>query len=178
MRRRAFCVAAPALVLGACAAIPTGQRAPPSAQRPFSIEGRFSLQHKEDRWIGVIAWEFAPRLERVSLEIAGQTFATFERLDEDVKATLANGQVLEEKGWRALTSRAIGVALPLDAAPFWLRGDPKPDEPSQRVNAETFSQLDWSITVLARDESKRPARLRWQNPTTALTLVIDTWRSD
>jgi outer membrane biogenesis lipoprotein LolB len=176
MKRRAFCTATLALAAGGCANVMSVQTSK-AVVRPFRIEGRFSLQHQSDRWIGSLSWDYAPRLERVTLEIAGQTFATFERLDDDVKATLASGLTLEERGWGALTARAIGVSLPLDAAPFWLRGEPQPGPAHQRVNSEEFRQHDWAITVLARDTGKLPTRLRWSNATTTLSLVIDSWNN-
>jgi outer membrane biogenesis lipoprotein LolB len=177
MNRRLSWIAILGLALSACAGSPAITREAVVA-RPFSIEGRFSLQHKEDRWIGAITWDYAPRVERVTLEVAGQTLAAFERVDETVKATLANGQTLEERGWRAVTSRATGVSLPLEVAAFWVRGSPSPNEPIQQVGADTFTQLDWSVSVLTRDDRQRPQRIRWQNATTALILVLDVWHID
>jgi outer membrane biogenesis lipoprotein LolB len=177
MSRRIFLIAILGFALSACAGSPAMKREAVAA-RPFSIEGRFSLQHKEDRWMGAIAWDYAPRVERVTLEVAGQTLAAFERVDETVTATLANGQTLEERGWRAVTSRATGVSLPLEAAAFWVRGAPSPNEPTQQIGPDTFTQLDWNVSVLSRDDRQRPQRVRWQNATTALILVLDVWHLD
>lgn len=176
LTRRAWCLAAVASLLGACASVPNHHPTHEGAP-PFEIDGRFSLQYQHDRFIGAIRWSFTPRLETVTLQVAGQTFATFERLDQRVKATLSSGMVLEEDGWPALTLRAIGTRLPLEAAPYWLRGQPVPNKPVRRGTTDTFEQLNWTITTLARDAHNRPARLRWQNETTLLFLVIDTWRT-
>lgn len=179
MNRRAFLVSGAAAALSGCAALSSfiARDVAPNAARAFGIDARFSLTRGDVRWIGTLTWDFAPRLEKIVLEVAGQSFAVLERFDGNVKATLANGQTMEEPGWRALTARAIGFALPFDAAAFWVRSTPAPDSPVTTHGTDAFSQLGWRVDTLARDAQARASRMRWQSDDITFTLLIDQWRS-
>jgi outer membrane biogenesis lipoprotein LolB len=143
--------------------------------KPFALSGRVSIAWDTQRWIGAIEWDYAPAIESLALSLAGQDFARFDRYEGRARATLANGQTFEENSWSDLTVRAIGVALPFELAPFWVRGETAPQVLVSERAENVFTQKEWIVTTLERDESGRPKRMRWQKDKVSLTLVIDAW---
>jgi outer membrane biogenesis lipoprotein LolB len=93
----------------------------PAVPKPFVLSGRISIAWNAQRWIGAIEWDYASAIETLSLSLAGQDFARFERYEGRARAQLVNGQTFEENSWSDLTIRAIGVALPFELAPYWVR---------------------------------------------------------
>jgi outer membrane biogenesis lipoprotein LolB len=149
----------------------------PALPKPFQLSGRISIAWDTQRWIGAIEWDYATAIETLALSLAGQDFAHFERYEGKARAKLVNGQAFEENSWSDLTARAIGVALPFEYAPYWVRGEPAPQgEVSARAENE-FTQREWVVSTLARDENNRPTRMRWQRDKVSLTLVIDAWNA-
>jgi outer membrane biogenesis lipoprotein LolB len=149
----------------------------PAVPKPFQLSGRISIAWEAQRWIGAIEWDYASAIETLALSLAGQDFARFERYEGKARAKLVNGQAFEENSWSDLTTRAIGVALPFELAPYWVRGEPAPQgEVSARTENE-FTQREWVVSTLARDENNRPTRMRWQRNNVSLTLVIDAWNA-
>jgi outer membrane biogenesis lipoprotein LolB len=178
LRRRELIAMAGLATLSACSLNPP--RVDPSAASlpsAFSIEGRFSLQYKSDRWMGTIDWTYQPSREKLTLESAGQSIGVFERLDGVVYAQLADKRTFQATTWQELTGQAIGVSLPFDAAPFWLYGREDRASEFKRIDADTFLQRGWTIAVLARDAQNRPTRVRWTSENIVLILLIDQWRT-
>jgi outer membrane biogenesis lipoprotein LolB len=164
-------VAAPAPVTTTTAVAP----ALPALPKPFVLSGRVSIAWDAQRWIGAIEWDYAPAIESLSLSLAGQDFARFERYEGRARAQLASGQTFEENSWSDLTVRAIGVALPFELAPYWVRGETAPQVVVSERAENVFTQKEWVVSTLERDASGRPTRMRWQKDKVSLTLVIDAW---
>jgi outer membrane lipoprotein LolB len=143
--------------------------------KPFQMAGRVSIAWEAQRWIGAIDWDYAPAIETLALSLAGQDFARFERYEGRARAKLVNGQAFEENTWSALTTRAIGVGLPFELAPYWVRGLAAPDAPVSERSADAFTQREWKVSTLERDERGQPKRMRWQRENVSVTLVIDSW---
>ncbi len=143
--------------------------------KPFQLSGRISIAWDTQRWIGAIDWEYAPAIETLALSLAGQDFARFERYEGRARAKLVNGQSFEENSWSDLTMRAIGVGLPFELAPYWVRGEPSPLSEVSARSESAFTQREWRVTTLARDEKGAPTRMRWEKDNVSLTLVVDTW---
>jgi outer membrane lipoprotein LolB len=143
--------------------------------RDFEMTGRFSLAWNDQHWIGGIDWKFRPAYESLALSVAGQAFAQFERYEGQARGQLTNGQTFEAASWSDLTQRAIGVRLPLEYAPDWVRGQPASGQPFDQRADDQFNQAGWAITVLARAADGRAQRLRWSKERVSFTLVIDQW---
>jgi outer membrane biogenesis lipoprotein LolB len=144
---------------------------------PFRLTGRVSIAWEAQRWIGAIDWAYAPAHETLALSLAGQDFAQFERYEGRARATLVNGQSFEEDSWSALTRRAIGIGLPFELAPYWVRGATAPDDQVLDRTENSFVQRDWTVSTQERDERGHPKRMRWQRDNVSLTLVIDSWNA-
>ncbi len=146
-----------------------------SVPKSFQLSGRVSIAWEAQRWIGVIDWDYANAIETLSLSLAGQDFARFERYEGRARARLVNGQTFEENSWSELSARAIGVGLPFDLAPYWVRGLPAPGADVSERGTDVFTQREWIVSTLERDERGHPKRMRWQRKSVSLTLVIDAW---
>jgi outer membrane biogenesis lipoprotein LolB len=144
---------------------------------PFALEGRFSLAWRDQNWIGALTWQASPNVETMVLSVAGQTVAQFERNEQMFHAKLADGREFDADSWSAISYRAIGVGLPFESAPYWVRGAVSPLQPSKPFNADAFEQLGWKIEVLARDVQGRPQRVRLSSDTAVMTLFVDTWQT-
>jgi YD repeat-containing protein len=146
-----------------------------TAPKSFQLSGRVSIAWEAQRWIGAIDWDYANAIETLALSLAGQDFARFERYEGRARAKLVNGQTFEENSWSELTTRAIGVGLPFDLAPYWVRGLAAPGASVSERSDDAFTQREWTVTTLERDERGQPKRMRWQRNNVSLTLVIDAW---
>ncbi len=172
-----LCIAA---IAGCAITAPQGLSplaAPPALPAPFALSGRISIAWKAERFIGAVEWDYRSALETVALSISGQDFARFERAEGITRAQLADGQIFEANTWRNLTLRAIGVGLPFDAAPYWIRGLPSPAAEFAMQTNDEFAQDGWRVQVMQRDSNARPTRMRWQREDVSLILIIDAWHT-
>ena len=157
-RRGAWAHAAPALCLiaAACASIeppPTSSLPVDSAAltAPFNAEGRLSARRGNDGFSGHFEWTHDGARDAIVLSTPlGQTVA---RLDGDAtgaRAELSDGRIEQAADWEALTTEALGMALPVRGLSGWLRGLPRSDSPhtverDARARPVLLRQDGWEI---------------------------------
>jgi outer membrane lipoprotein LolB len=87
----------------------------------------------------------------------------------------------------ALLLQAIGVALPVEAWHWWLRGIPMPDEQpivglatNSLGQATTFIQRGWTLSFWHYKQTALgylPTKIRGENAALQFKLVVAEWRS-
>lgn len=177
---------AAAALLAACASIPGGRAldVAPAVAAAFAVEGRLSARRGADAVAVGFAWRHDP--PRDALTIANPLGQVLAELEGDTAAgrvamTLADGRVADAPDWPALTERAIGFALPVEALAAWVRGRPHArsayaaeGDASGRV--ATLRQDGWGIDFSYPDAtSVQPARLRLSGFDVEVRIVIDRW---
>lgn len=165
---RALAATIACALLAGCATPPPG---------PAPVSGRLSLQ------IAATASEPA-RGFNAAFDLRGDAQAGELRLSTPLGpqialARWAPGAVLLQSGngeqrypsLEALALDALGEAVPLQALPHWLRGQPWPGAASVPV-AEGFEQLGWTLD-LGRQAEGFVTALRRQPPAVSLRIRLD-----
>ena len=192
-RRGAWAHAAPALCLiaAACASIeppPTSSLPVDSAAltAPFNAEGRLSARRGNDGFSGHFEWTHDGARDAIVLSTPlGQTVA---RLDGDAtgaRAELSDGRIEQAADWEALTTEALGMALPVRGLSGWLRGLPRSDSPhtverDARARPVLLRQDGWEIVYAYADDAvTRPFRVALtmqSGEPVDVRVVVDRWQ--
>jgi len=189
MLTRAACLAAVALVLGACAPValkPTSAVKLPPAQDAFEVSGRLSARHGAQALAANFQWRHAG--ERDELELSsplGQTIALLSGDGKAARLQSSDGRVLTAQSWSKLTEEGLGWPLPVDGLKYWIQGAARKDsaftaEAGDNGRASVLRQEGWTIVYQTYVEVSggvwRPSRLTADYPEVELRLVIDRWQ--
>src|SRR5690349_15746144 len=189
MLTRAACLAAVALLLGACAPValqPTSAVKLPPPQDAFEVSGRLSARHGAQALAANFQWRHAG--ERDELELSsplGQTIALLSGDGKAARLQSADGRVLSAQSWTKLTEEGLGWPLPVDGLKYWIQGAARKDsaftaEAGDNGRASVLRQDGWTIVyqtyVEVSDGAWRPSRLTADYPEVELRLVIDRWQ--
>jgi outer membrane lipoprotein LolB len=150
-RRRALGLAALALLLSACASLAPRKLA--LSEGDIRLSGRLVVQVAGDSagtaQGGNALFELSGKPEAGQLELStplGSLVARAYWQDGDVRLQTPR----EERRFEdmdALTRELLGEAIPVSALFYWLRGEPWPERPSQRLSSgqEGFEQFGWVV---------------------------------
>jgi outer membrane lipoprotein LolB len=168
------CAAIFALVLSACASLPSPPvaEAPLStADTPFTIGGRMSARHGNAGIAGGFSWQHASGHDAIELSTPlGQTLAKLQGDARGATVELQDGRVETAPTWDALTERAFGVTIPVQGLAAWIRGRPRADarfsverDATGRVSA--LRQDGWDVVyAYADDNARNPFRVTLSYP--------------
>lgn len=185
MHRRAVLAALAAALLSACATapVPTVPRAEfaPLPDAPFTVAGRVSAKHGNEGVAANVRWTHDASGD--DLLIATPLGAALARLSggsSSVRLELPDGRALDAADWESLTSRILGVPLPVRGLAWWIRASPSPGsafqaEPDAVGRLEVLRQDGWEILYAYRDAGRRPVRLTLTYPGVEVRLVVDEW---
>lgn len=152
-----------ALALAGCAVVPEGA---------IRREGRFSLSAKTPQGVENVSGRFlylkAPGLSRLDLltPLSG-VIARIERTPQGASIARGAADPLTGPDLDALLTAQLGFALPVDALEAMLTTPP--------AETETVAG-DWRATVLSREASGAPSRLRFTHltePPVTVTILLD-----
>ena len=152
---------------------------------PFSAEGRLSARRGNDGVAGQFSWRHASAHDTIDLTSPlGQTIA---RLDGDaagVKIERPDGRVDVAQDWDTLTTRSLGLALPVGGLSAWLRGLPREGshytlERDERNRPSVLRQDGWEVTyAYAETDATHATRLTLRYPGVdpiEVRIVVDRW---
>ena len=155
------------LVLGACAPVRTTPDSTPvdvaKLAAPFAVEGRISARRGSDAIAGNFAWTHDGEQDRITLmSPLGQTIAQLEGSPSLVVATMSDGRVEQAADWNALTSRALGLPVPVTGLSAWIRGYPRAGSPhtlevDPKARPVVLMQDGWEIGYAYADEDAHRA---------------------
>ena len=173
--RRRVAALIPALLVAACASVPT---APTSGD---TLSGRLAV--KVDAWNGA-----APRSVSAAFELQGDPKTGRLNLSTPLGSVLAQARwspgsvvLVTPQGERQfadlddLTGEVLGESLPVPALFDWLRGRPWPGAPSTATTPPAergFEQLGWTVSLARFDEAWVVAT-RTQPPVVTVRAKLD-----
>lgn len=183
MRRRRALVALAAVVLASCASLPPAERRAiaPLPDASFALAGRLSARHGNDAVAASFRWQHAQASDELVLATPmGAALAQLSGSREGVRLTLAEGRSEAAADWEALTTRVLGVPLPVAGLAWWIRASP---HPASTFSAETdaagrldvLRQAGWQVVFAYRDAERRPQRLVLSYPDVEVRIVVDEW---
>jgi outer membrane lipoprotein LolB len=181
---------ASALLLAGCAPLPTVPESPHldrvALATPFAVEGRISARRGNDGVAGQFAWTHDGVHDRIALSSPlGQTIARLAGDGEGVQAEMSDGRVERASDWDALTSRALGLPLPLDGLSAWVRGLPRDGTPhtlerDAQQRPALLRQDGWEVGYAYADAAAtRASRLTLRYPgaePVEVRIVVDRWQ--
>lgn len=184
MARRAPLPPLAVLALAACAALPPAAPIAVPADEPFAIDGRLSARRGGNAIAVGFAWTHATPRDRLVVHTPlGQALAelTSDASVPRAEVRTADGRHEAARDFAALTERAVGFALPVDALVGWVRGAPRPGAPhSVETDASGRPEVlrqDGCVVVYAYADAsaRRPSRLDIACHELELRIVIDRW---
>ena len=152
---------------------------------PFDLDGRLSARRGSEGGAAGFAWRHDADRDEVDLTTPlGQTLARLEGDARGVRAQWPDGRTLDARDWNELTTRTIGVAIPVQGLSAWVRGlaragSPSTAERDAQGRVALLRQDGWEIVYGYPDDAARRAnRLTLRYPGTDPTevrLVLDRW---
>lgn len=168
------------------AAIVTSPEGQATLQSPFEATGRLSVRRGTEGIATNFAWEHDGERDRIDLSTPlGQTVAQLSGTPTEVELELPDHRKFAASDWDSLTTRALGVPIPVTGLAAWMRALPRADATSSierdaQQRPLVLRQDGWEIVYqYADDASRRPARLVLRYPGTEpveVRIAIDQWQ--
>ena len=185
------------LLLPGCSLFPEGTPAPPPELKTrseffqqysnWSLSGKVGIKQGAQGASASFQWQ--QKYQSLSLALQGPLGQGGGHLkSQEGLYTLSthDGQTLTDHDPDRLMAQATGLALPVSALKYWLRGLPKPGEPYALTiteSGETLQQGPWTLNYQYRQWSHYPlplprkivAQARINDIDYKITLVIASW---
>ena len=190
MSRRAWAAMMAAMLVAACAVVPT--QVTTTAEDPlvavdhFDIAGRLSARRGSEGVAAHFTWSHRPDGDRIDVATPmGQTLARLSGDAAGVRVERPGQAPLASPSWDVLTREVFGVPIPVEGLSAWVVGAPRAGVPfgSERDTAGRLSvlrQSGWEIVYAYADGAPpaQPMRLVMRYPDTEIVevrLVVDRW---
>jgi outer membrane lipoprotein LolB len=171
-----------ALLLGGCAQLRPMPRGATGAGG-FDMTGRVAVRYGNESSPGRVQWRHSEAADDLLItNPLGQGVARITRDAKGVELQTAQGRTEHAPDAETLTERVLGWRLPLEGLPYWIRGQARPERPSQSVrdDAQRLRELrqdDWKVEY-EEYAGERPARLHLTRPDLDIRLIIESWQAD
>ena len=188
MTLRAAIAAACVALVTACATAPPVAPAEIRVEPSFVADGRMSARRGNDGVAVHFDWRHSPRSDDFDVATPlGQTVARMRRDASGIRVERPNEAPETFADWGSLTTKVLGVAIPVDGLAYWIQGaqGPNGNASVERDNAGRISVLrqhGWEIVYSYASESAQPSRLVMSYPGSEpieVRLVVDkleAWR--
>ena len=187
--RASVAIGAAAGVLAGCAIAPPSPPPPSetaeSLQSPFAAEGRLSARRGAEGVAANFAWDHDGTRDRIDLSTPlGQTVARLSGDAAGVEVELPDHRVFTAGDWDTLTTKALGLPIPVAGLSAWMRGMPQAGEDASierdgQSRPSVLRQDGWEIVYQYPDDaSRRPSRLILRYPGAEpvdVRIAIDRW---
>lgn len=112
-------------------------------KRPDNVQGGYTLEVSKQSTRLNLTNPLGGTEVRITITAQG---ATLERGEETIQA----------KNTAELSQRLFGFEVPFDMLPVWLKGEPAADFPSEKIDADIFTQAHWKIDIRRRHANGDP----------------------
>ena len=153
---------------------------------PFFADGRLSARRANDGIAGQFAWRHEATHDRIDLTSpVGQTIARLDGDADGVRIETQNGRVESARDWDSLTSRTLGITIPVGGLSAWLRGLPSEGsrytlERDAQNRPLLLRQDGWEIAyAYAGPDASRASRVTLRYPGAEpieVRIVVDRWQ--
>lgn len=182
--------AAYAVGLSACTPALIGSGSAPAttiaARASFELAGRLSARQGGDALAASFRWSHERERDQLDLDSPlGQTIARLTGDAAGVRLQTSDGRVETANDWSSLTTRALGLPLPVEGLAFWIQGLPRDGAPASVERGadgmpSVLRQDGWVVVYQAfergADGVPRPLRLTLAYPDVELRIAVDSWR--
>lgn len=149
-----------------------------SADQPFAVSGRLSVNLDGKGHVANFDWRHQPERDQLAINSPlGNTVAEVIR-DAGGVTLLADGKAWQAADVESLTEKTLGWPLPLSGLAWWIRGMPVPGEASEvRPDGELLQQ-GWRIRFVREAESgeRYPKRVDLARDGLTVRVVTRDWR--
>ncbi|WP_233620875.1 MULTISPECIES: lipoprotein insertase outer membrane protein LolB [Chromobacterium] len=149
-----------------------------SADQPFAVSGRLSVNLDGKGHVANFDWRHQPERDQLAINSPlGNTVAEVVR-DAGGVTLLADGKAWQAPDVESLTEKTLGWPLPLSGLAWWIRGMPVPGEASEiRPDGELLQQ-GWRIRFVREAESgeRYPKRVDLARDGLTVRVVTRDWR--
>jgi len=179
-----------AVLLAACAAVPTQDSSPADFPRVavdhFDIAGRLSARRGSEGVAANFVWSHRPDSDRIDVATPmGQTLARLSGDPIGVRVERPGEVPLASPSWDVLTREVFGVPIPVQGLAAWVVGAPRAGVPfgHERDTAGRLAvlrQSGWEIVYAYAEGAPptQPTRLVMRYPDQEIIevrLVVDRW---
>lgn len=151
----------------------------------WTLSGRVAIQLEDEAWSANMDWrqtsdlyllDFYGPLGQGRLQLKGDAAS--------VTARSGDGKETSARSAEALIYQELGWTLPVSGLRYWVRGVPAPQLPAAVVSLDEVGRLahleqaGWSIDYSAYEDDDgvdMPRRMRLNNGTLFVRLVVDSW---
>jgi outer membrane lipoprotein LolB len=162
--------------------------AAPTADQPFTIDGRLSAKRGNDGAAANFAWNHEAGRDRIDLASPfGQVYARIDGRSDRVQVERPGGATDAYPDWKAMTAALLGAPVPMDDLAWWIRGAAREGAPASverdaQGRVLILRQLAWEIVYAYSDDapSAGPSRLVLKYPDVEpveVRIVVDRWNA-
>ncbi len=159
-----------------------------SADDPFMLVGRLSVNARRQKFSGGVRWRHTAQDDEIYLfSPLGQIIAEIYRDPTGVRLVTSEPAVYRAQNVEYLTDRELGWELPLAGLQFWVRGKHFPGTVAEKdidTNNRTVAirQDGWNIVYLnyypeQAAEPGLPRLLEFSRTDVKMKLIIDQWQN-
>lgn len=169
-----------ALLLSACAGLPTPPRPDRADIKSFTLEGRLSVRQGERPYHANISWRHSMTQDDILLTgPLGQGIAELTRDQGGARLLTAEGKEYHAASWTSLAQEVLGLTLPLNELPHWLAARIEARN-RDRYNRPRRALADgWQIDYLDYESDREdalPTLMEMSQDDINLRLKIDQWQ--
>jgi outer membrane lipoprotein LolB len=168
--------------------VPPKPLEPPKPAIPthWGLSGRIGVIKEEEGWHGNVDWRQRPGGFRAKFfDPFGSEQAQLVGGEGPLHVRLPNGGVVTGQRLRKWERKSFGQPLPLDAIPYWVHGQPMPNQQVSKVKRDgkllrEMRQLGWTVRYgrwKQRGTQKLPGRIILSKGGVEVKLVVDDYRA-
>jgi len=165
------------ILLSGCASQPSHQLAGQQQQAQlqqltsWQINASIAAKNKDQGWQARLLWRYQPQRYhlRINAPLGQGAFSLSRHTDGSVSLKTADGRSLHAQSAEQLLKTQLGLALPLSALPYWIKGQIAPNLAIQKQKTDpqgrlqSLNQAGWQIDY-SRYKTENIAQQSYQLP--------------
>ncbi len=152
----------------------------------WHLQGRIGVRGERGSWHGGLRWTYEEGQDRLVITgPLGQGAVVIQVRSDWIEIAQANGQTQVSDRPEELLKEALGVAVPLKALRYWIRGLPAPGRGEVEFSPDgrvlRLRQGKWQVEYREYRVLKAhvlPVKLELIGPGVSVKLLVDLWEVD